>query len=146
MPSNRQSVRARGGSDSEAQIFTLPEANAALVLVRRIVSDIVHDYAEMLRQRSEREELLVREPASPRAVELNRSIDLLVARLNALHEELRDIGCQLKDWSLGLVDFPAQLEGRIVSLCWKLGEERIGHWHEANEGFAGRREISSPPF
>lgn len=146
MPSNRESVRAPGDAGRDAQGFTLPEANAALVLVRRIVSDIVRDYAEMLRQRSEREELLVSQPASPRTAELHRSIDVLVNRLNALHEELREIGCQLKDWSLGLVDFPAKHDGRQVSLCWKLGEERIGHWHEEHEGFANRREITSPPF
>jgi len=28
-----------------------------------------------------------------------------------------------------------------VLLCWHLGEERIGYWHELEAGFAGRQEL-----
>ena len=41
----------------------------------------------------------------------------------------------------GLVDFIGRHEGRDVYLCWKLGEERITHWHELNAGFAGRKPV-----
>jgi hypothetical protein len=44
-----------------------------------------------------------------------------------------------KDLELGLVDFPAWLEGREVNLCWRLGEQRVGFWHAVDEGFAGRK-------
>jgi len=56
--------------------------------------------------------------------------------------ELHEAGVQLKDYSRGLIDFPSMKEGRIVLLCWQLGEdERIEWWHELEAGFAGRQRL-----
>lgn len=54
-------------------------------------------------------------------------------------------GCHLKDMSSGLVDFPTIWEGREVYLCWKLGESKVGYWHEVEAGFAGRRSLEVEP-
>ena len=55
--------------------------------------------------------------------------------------EIDSIGVQVKDLSIGLLDFPCQVEGQGILLCWKLGEKAITHWHGINEGFAGRKPI-----
>jgi len=55
--------------------------------------------------------------------------------------EIDSIGVQVKDLNIGLLDFPCQVEGRVVLLCWKLGEKSITHWHGTEEGFAGRKPI-----
>jgi hypothetical protein len=55
--------------------------------------------------------------------------------------EIDSIGVQVKDLDIGLLDFPCQVEGRIVLLCWKMGEHTITHWHGTDEGFAGRKPI-----
>jgi hypothetical protein len=55
--------------------------------------------------------------------------------------EIDSIGVQVKDLDIGLLDFPCEVEGRIVLLCWKMGEESITHWHGTDEGFAGRKRI-----
>jgi len=55
--------------------------------------------------------------------------------------EIDSIGVQVKDLDIGLLDFPCQVDGRIVLLCWKLGEKAITHWHGTEEGFAGRKPI-----
>jgi hypothetical protein len=55
--------------------------------------------------------------------------------------EIDSIGVQVKDIDIGLLDFPCQVEGQIVLLCWKMGEESITHWHGTDEGFAGRKPI-----
>ena len=55
--------------------------------------------------------------------------------------EIDSIGVQVKDLSIGLLDFPCEVEGRIILLCWKLGEPAITHWHGLQEGFAGRKPI-----
>ena len=55
--------------------------------------------------------------------------------------EIDSIGVQVKDLSIGLLDFPCEVEGQIVLLCWKLGEKSITHWHGVQEGFAGRKPI-----
>jgi hypothetical protein len=54
---------------------------------------------------------------------------------------LVDRGILLRDPDIGLVDFPAEREGRRVFLCWKLGEERVAWFHEASGGFGGRRPL-----
>jgi hypothetical protein len=55
--------------------------------------------------------------------------------------EINAIGVQVKDIDIGLLDFPCKVEGRIVLLCWKVGEQGITHWHTSSEGFGGRKPI-----
>ena len=55
--------------------------------------------------------------------------------------EIDSIGVQVKDLGIGLLDFPCEVQGKIVLLCWKLGEKAITHWHGTEEGFAGRKPI-----
>ena len=55
--------------------------------------------------------------------------------------EIDAIGVQVKDLDIGLLDFPCEVDGRVVLLCWKLGEKSITHWHDTSEGFAGRKPV-----
>src|ERR1700757_136789 len=55
--------------------------------------------------------------------------------------EINSIGVQVKDIDIGLLDFPCEVEGQVILLCWKLGEKSITHWHGTQEGFAGRKPI-----
>ena len=55
--------------------------------------------------------------------------------------EIDATGVQVKDLDIGLLDFPCEVDGRTVLLCWKLGENKITHWHTPSEGFAGRKPI-----
>jgi hypothetical protein len=55
--------------------------------------------------------------------------------------EIDSIGVQVKDLNIGLLDFPCEVDGQIILLCWKLGEKSITHWHGMQEGFAGRKPI-----
>jgi hypothetical protein len=55
--------------------------------------------------------------------------------------EIDAMGVQVKDLDIGLLDFPCEVDGRTVLLCWKLGEKGITHWHMPSEGFAGRKPI-----
>jgi hypothetical protein len=57
--------------------------------------------------------------------------------------EIHATGVQVKDLDIGLLDFPCRVEGEIVLLCWKLGEDKITHWHSPEEGFAGRKPIDA---
>jgi hypothetical protein len=57
--------------------------------------------------------------------------------------EITAMGVQVKDIGTGLLDFPCLVEGKVVLLCWKLGEGSITHWHGVEEGFAGRKPIDS---
>ena len=55
--------------------------------------------------------------------------------------EIDAMGVQVKDLDIGLLDFPCEVDGQIVLLCWKLGEQSITHWHGVSEGFAGRKPV-----
>jgi len=55
--------------------------------------------------------------------------------------EIDSIGVQIKDLDMGLLDFPCEVEGQTILLCWRLGEKSITHWHGTQEGFAGRKPI-----
>jgi len=62
--------------------------------------------------------------------------------ISEIVSELTDAGIHLKDHSRGLIDFPSMREGRIVLLCWQLGEpDEIEYWHETEAGFAGRQPL-----
>jgi hypothetical protein len=65
---------------------------------------------------------------------------------NGLLEELKAVGCELKDFELGLVDFYALLDDRLVFLCWRLGEPRVEYWHEVDAGIAGRQPVDETLF
>ena len=56
--------------------------------------------------------------------------------------ELEGLGVQLKDYTRGLIDFPTMREGRVVLLCWQMGEgDSLEWWHEVEAGFAGRQPL-----
>jgi hypothetical protein len=122
------------------KLFELEEARSTLPLVSRIVSDIVEITATMEAVCLEsREAAKLRD--RDRLGELrSRLVELADAHLD-LFEELASLGVEMKDAEIGLVDFPARLDGRIVYLCWKLGEETIDHWHELTTGFGGREPV-----
>jgi hypothetical protein len=56
-------------------------------------------------------------------------------------EELARRGIILRDPETGLVDFPSEREGRPVLLCWRLGEQEVGWYHDEASGFRGRKRL-----
>lgn len=67
--------------------------------------------------------------------------DKAIQRVKDAMAEIESIGAQVKDLDIGLIDFPCQVDGTTILLCWKMGETRITHWHGTNEGFAARKPI-----
>lgn len=65
----------------------------------------------------------------------------LLATMKSVLKELDRSEIQVKDLEKGLVDFPALIDGREVFLCWEKTEEDIGHWHELDAGYAGRKRL-----
>ena len=125
------------------RFFTAETANDALVLVRQVVEDTVTAYRELMRLRGERQERGLVAGRQEGLNDLRARIDRQVERLEEFHQELVGVGCQLKDFCEGLVDFPALLADRNVLLCWKLGEPEVAYWHEVHAGFAGRQPIDA---
>ena len=57
--------------------------------------------------------------------------------------ELEQLGVECKSLDSGLFDFPCELDGRVVYLCWRTGERAVTHWHEVEAGFAGRQPLEA---
>jgi hypothetical protein len=129
--------------------FTPDEANRTLPLVRRIVQDIVDEYERWKDGLARFEAAVARqhpgEAESSEAASLQRRVDEIAQRINGYIAELEQIGCVLKGFDDGLVDFRGRLDDRDVWFCWKLGEPEVGHWHEIDEGFRSRRPIVPEP-
>ena len=127
------------------KFFTLSEANRTLPLVKRIVQDVASFYPSW-KDLVSRYELIAAEARpdwgeSPEQLSLKSQIDDVARKINACLVELEQIGCEFKGFEEGLVDFHGKLEDREILWCWKMGEDRITHWHELEAGFAGRQSI-----
>jgi len=64
-----------------------------------------------------------------------------VAELQKVIVQIQEMGCEIKDLEMGLIDFPSLRDGEEVYLCWKFGEKRIRFYHGIHEGFAGRKPL-----
>jgi hypothetical protein len=130
---------------AEFKLFTLEEAERTLPLVRRVVQDLTVEYPAW-RAAVGRFEVLTGGARAewgetPELVAAREEVAAHAERINRYLQELDTIGCVLKGFEVGLVDFYSLREDRPILLCWKLGEERITHWHETDSGFAGRQPI-----
>ncbi len=128
--------------------YEVHEANRALPKVRRLVGQIVElsaqldeltDQVRIAEYRMRRQGAVGtdRERFEESTTALRGAEEDLVAALGGLEE----MGVQLKDPRIGLVDFLSYRDGELVELCWQLGEDRVAHWHRIGEGYRGRRPL-----
>lgn len=130
--------------------FTVASANQALPLVRSIVQDIVTLFAALkdLERRLEGMRRPARDGRSrltPHEEEVEESFSQLdhgTEQFWAYLDELRSLGVELKDFELGLIDFPTLVDGQPSYLCWRLGEPQVEFWHTRDGGFQGRRPVA----
>ena len=130
---------------SRRRHFTAARANLALVLVKRIIADVVTEYKHML-ELQESLEAARGNHAYEQAAWTRQELVRAAGKLCDCLRELEEVGVELKDWSLGVVDFPCIAGSREVYLCWQFGQERIEFWHEVDEDPAVRRHIEDLPL
>ncbi len=108
------------------RLFTRREAESTLPLVRQIVADIL-ETGRRIRQLEDGEQ----------------GVETLQRELEENLRELADMGCYFKDWSfsVGLVDFPAVIDGETVFLCWRSDEDGLAWYHGIEDGYPGRRPL-----
>ena len=127
------------------QLYTVDHANRTLPLVRRIVEDVVREH-ERWQDAIVQLDLLTHAAQSelpdPRIVALEREVQRLARDIDRFQGELEALDIQLKDRRIGLIDFPSELDGRRVLLCWRLGEQSVQYWHDEDAGYAGRQPLS----
>ena len=124
------------------KLFTLSEANAMLPTVRRIAAAIAGAHRRI--KSSQEAARVAAENATLGGGFMADGPQYVTDLMNLAEHtgELEALGVQLKDYERGLLDFPSMREGRVVLLCWQLGEgDRIEWWHDLETGFAGRQPI-----
>jgi hypothetical protein len=124
--------------------FTVEEANKTLPLVRRIVEDVVRQH-RLWREKILELDLVASstraDESRTRAQELETDAQNLAHEIDGYQRELQELGIQLKDRRIGLVDFPSEIGGKRVLLCWRLGEPEVQFWHDEDAGYAGRQRL-----
>lgn len=124
--------------------FSVEEATRTLPLVRRIVEDIVREHRAWRDRILELDLIASTAGSEPegRVESLEREAQFLAREIDGFERELEDLGIQLKDRRLGLVDYPSEVDGRPVLLCWRLGEPTVQFWHEVDAGYSGRQPLA----
>lgn len=125
---------------ADRRYFTVTEADALLPRLTTLLDQL---RAARKAIRAARADLLPVLEAAAGNGGSRKAGDLLpeFRRMEEAMLAIREIGCELKDIDLGLLDFPALRENHEVYLCWRYGEDRIRYWHEMDEGFAGRQPL-----
>jgi len=123
--------------------YTVAQANRTLPYVRSIVDEVQARYRVI--QESGRRHNALDPKEEARRTSLKEEVREAADRIRACLDELQALGLEMKDYEEGLVDFPSELEGRPILLCWKLGEEKIGFWHEVDSGYKGRKAVPDAP-
>jgi hypothetical protein len=124
------------------KLFTVEEANALLPSVREILQKIQRSRRRLGPYRHEAK--LAAEGAEQGGGGMAGGVKYAALLTNFTEEmgELEGLGVQLKDFERGLVDFPSLRDGRVVLLCWQLGEgDELEWWHDMDAGFGGRTPL-----
>lgn len=137
-------------TSADARVFTLEEVNdlvpkLALVVKRQLErrSAIEALLMALGRELGDVPESIVLDPTDPAAVrEMKQDLVRRIEEYRTGWREVEEMGAVLKDARSGLLDFYGNVEGKLVWLCWKYGEEAVSHYHALEEGFSGRKPIA----
>jgi hypothetical protein len=124
------------------KVFTLSEANELLRIVAPKLQEIKGYYSSVAEFRESAHSAAVSAELGGGGMEGGSNYVRVLYELGKLTTELHELGVQLKDYTRGLIDFPCMRDGRVILLCWQLGEgEEIEWWHEVEDGFTGRQPL-----
>ncbi|GIW39556.1 MAG: hypothetical protein KatS3mg076_0133 [Candidatus Binatia bacterium] len=128
------------------RLFTVEEVNALVPRLEVLVEKLQrHGLAVQRAVRSWLEEHGSEDwtEAIARLVRERPDVRHAVDQMDAALGEIESLGGEFKGLDLGLVDFPAEIDGEIVFLCWQYGEKEVGFYHAVDAGFAGRKPLGS---
>ncbi len=135
------------------QYYTPDDANALLPELARIAARLRDQREELVGLRDayrDRESVMLGGLIeAPDAGDDDAELRRLQLRMRGIVDQMQadvawldDRSILLRDIPTGLLDLPALADGRQVWLCWRLGEDAIGFWHDREDGFAGRLPLA----
>ena len=124
------------------KLFTIQEANALLPSVRLILARIQRAHRRLTHYRDEARKAAEAAEQGGGGIEDGLAYATILTELTSAMSELDTLGVQLKDFERGLVDFPSLRDGKVVLLCWQMGEgDELEWWHDVDAGFGGRTPL-----
>jgi hypothetical protein len=117
--------------------YSVEEADASLPELRVVLERVRTNRQVILRAAERIRGRVAADGGGTEGTDYWKAREALKADIEALAS--RDI--LLRDPETGLVDFPGEREGRRIFLCWRLGEDRVAHWHDLESGFGGRKPL-----
>ncbi|HKZ78663.1 MAG TPA: DUF2203 domain-containing protein [Pyrinomonadaceae bacterium] len=124
------------------KVFTVEEANALLPEVRKLLRRIQRAHRKVFSYKEDAKLAAQAAEEGGGGLADGSTYAVLIMQLVATTGELEALGVQLKDFERGLVDFPSLRDGRVVLLCWQMGEgDHLEWWHDVDAGFAGRTPL-----
>ena len=128
-----------------ARYYGIDEANERVLVLRPMLEQLRADrdrVAEVQRELQRGRETNGSAEHAEQLAEMEDELREIVRRMQTTVGHIDSLGVTLRDISTGLIDFPALATGRPIWLCWRLGEDDIAWWHEANTGFDSRQPLS----
>ena len=124
------------------KLFTVQEANALLPSVRVILAKIQRAHRKLSHYRDDARKAAEAAEQGGGGILDGVVYAEILTELTTHMTELEELGVQLKDFERGLIDFPSLRDGRVVLLCWQMGEgDELEWWHDVDAGFAGRTPL-----
>jgi hypothetical protein len=133
-----------GGKEVGDRLFTVDEANALIPKLELIMGKLQRHSLVLREQVGEVARVTGQDPddvTTTQVLDLRPELRSVVEELETLLGEIDACGAHLKGLDLGLVDFPAEMEGEVVLLCWQYGEKEIEYYHPFDGGFAARKPL-----
>lgn len=139
-------------ADKHSQTFTLDEVNALIPRLeehfqnfwgfRKNAQRIMEGLRAKARKALDPEEMTAKEAADYQMK--NSQAHFLLEQARKEIDAVIDLGCAVKDFEIGLVDFPhiQESDNQEVCLCWKFGEKRVRFWHELDQGYPSRKPLA----
>src|ERR1041384_5735573 len=104
------------------KLFTIEEANALLPSVREILQKMSRWRRRLAAFRGQAEKAAASADQGGGGMPGGALDAVALTNFGEAMSQLDGLGVQLKDPERGLVDFPSMREGKVVLLCWQLGE------------------------
>ena len=127
--------------DQAVHLFTPQEASRLLPDIKPKIRELVERRKVISRLHDEIEKSNLLGFRTSEVADKAAQLDSLVEEMTRKIGELEDLGVQVKDLSMGLIDFPAERYGESVMFCSRFGEPEVSFWHKASESFSDRRSL-----
>jgi hypothetical protein len=131
------------------RVFTIAEVDALIPTLAKLVgsqleqqNEIERGLGELARRGGRLPRSLADEPGQADEIgHIKLDLRQRIARYEHGWQRVTELGAVIKDPQIGLLDFYGRVEGKLVWLCWKFGEESLGFYHELSVGYSARRPL-----